>query len=79
MHLDPNLIILKKKSKFAIWSQGKDQKPTNLLFCDWVLMYIYIFFFSRELLDALSSGTVESEMIEEKKSKLTQIKNVLEM
>ena len=41
--------------------------------------YYIIYFFSRELLDALSSGTVESEMIEEKKSKLTQIKNVLEM
>ena len=34
---------------------------------------------ARELLDTLSSGTDESEMIEEKKSKLTQIKNVLEM
>merc|ERR1711971_1474510 len=34
---------------------------------------------SRELLEALSSGTVESEMIEEKKSKLIQIKTVLEM
>ncbi len=34
---------------------------------------------SRELLETLSSGTVESEMIEEKKSKLLQIKTVLEM
>ena len=34
---------------------------------------------ARELLEALSSGTVESEMIEEKKSKLLQVKTVLEM
>ena len=34
---------------------------------------------SRELLETLTSGTVESEMIEEKKSKLLQIKTVLEM
>ena len=34
---------------------------------------------ARELLETLSSGTVESEMIEEKKSKLMQIKTVLEM
>ena len=34
---------------------------------------------SRELLETLSSGNSESEMIEEKKSKLVQIKTVLEM
>ena len=34
---------------------------------------------SRELLDTIKSGSSESEMIEEKKSKLEQIKNVLEM
>ena len=34
---------------------------------------------ARELLDIISKGTVESEMIEERKAKLTQIKNVLEM
>ena len=34
---------------------------------------------ARELLDIISKGTMESEMIEERKAKLTQIKNVLEM
>lgn len=34
---------------------------------------------ARDLLDTISSGSSESERIEEKKSKLTQIKNVLEM
>lgn len=34
---------------------------------------------ARELLETLSSGTSASDMIEEKKCKLQQIKNVLEM
>ena len=34
---------------------------------------------SRKLLDILNTGASESELIEEKKSKLEQIKNVLEM
>ena len=34
---------------------------------------------SRRLLEYLKSGSSESELIEEKKSKLEQIKNVLEM
>ena len=34
---------------------------------------------ARELLEQIHSGAPESELIEEKKSKLEQIKNVLEM
>ena len=34
---------------------------------------------ARELLEQINTGSSESEMIEEKKSKLEQIKNVLEM
>ena len=34
---------------------------------------------ARELLEQINTGSSESELIEEKKSKLEQIKNVLEM
>ena len=34
---------------------------------------------ARDLLEQIHSGAPESELIEEKKSKLEQIKNVLEM
>ena len=48
----------------------------------WSTYFIILTIYSdiaRELLDIISKGTVESEMIEERKAKLTQIKNVLEM